>query len=117
MTEYLYVYGTLRPGNTPTFKIPGVMYDAGWFPAAKFADGIAETIVCERIEVQDWKSFDRYEGYYPDDPANSLYIRRPMLDGFVYEFNREVNPVKKVQSGDWLDYTNKERGINGDRFS
>lgn len=116
-SNILYVYGTLRPGNTPKFMVPGRLYDLGWFPGIvlpKVLDN--DYVVCEKIEVKDWGAVDKYEGYNPKDPEGSLYIRRPFQDGYIYEFNQRVNPVKQILSGDWLDYTREKKGVNGDRF-
>lgn len=112
----LYVYGTLRPGGEDTVRIPGKLYDLGWFPGLKLEWESEDTVVCERIEVDDWGAVDRYEGYNPDHSDTSLYIRRPYMDGYIYEYNQQFNPVKRVMSGDWLDYTKDEKGINGGRF-
>ena len=109
----LYTYGTLRPGVNDTVEIPGQLYDLGWFPGAKL--GGEGVIICEAKEV-DEKATDRYEGYNPDNPEGSLYIRRPMLDGFIYEYNHSIDQCERIQSGDWLEHTNKKRGINSGRF-
>ena len=114
MAEIIYVYGTLRPGNSEIVKVKGNLYDLGWFPGIKL--GGNNEVVCERIEVEDLAAVDRYEGYFPDDLDASLYIRRPFLDGYIYEFARDVNPVKQVLSGDWLDYRKEKRGLYGGRF-
>ena len=114
MTHFAYVYGTLRPGNTEPVVVKGTLYDLGWSPGIKL--GGDNEVICEKIEVVDFTPLDHYEGYFPDDEAQSLYIRRPIFDGYIYELNREANPVKIIQSGDWLDYTQEKRGINGGRF-
>lgn len=112
MTHILYVYGTLRPGTGETFREKGTMYDiSGSFPGVVL--GGDDEFTCERVEVRSLDAIDRYEGYYPDDPKNSLYIRRPFKDGFIYEFNREVRPEMLVQSGDWLVHTGKRQGRYG----
>lgn len=115
MSNILYVYGTLRPGGAETVKIKGQMFDLGWFPGVVL--GGTDEIVAEKIQIEDWDPVDRYEGYFPEDHEASLYIRRPYEDGFIYELNRRASPVKQVMSGDWLDYTAKERGKYGGRFS
>jgi gamma-glutamylcyclotransferase (GGCT)/AIG2-like uncharacterized protein YtfP len=115
VSHILYVYGTLRPGKAETVEIPGKLYDLGWYPGARIAwDGkdCESKITCERIEVADWGPVDAYEGYNPKFPDDSLYIRRPYLDGFIYEYNRELNEKRVVNSGDWLNYTQTERGRN-----
>lgn len=119
MSDILYVYGTLRPGKSKTVTIPGQMFDLGRFPGAKL-NGVGE-IICEPVEVNDWGPLDRYEGYYAEDPQGSLYIRRPLLvpygiNGFIYEFNREVNPLSLVESGDWLSYKEQNRGTHAQAF-
>ena len=119
MSNFLYVYGTLRPGNTEIFKVPGALYDLGWFPGIKLVDfiihGRQAEVSCEKIEVKDWDAVDRYEGYRPADPASSLYIRRPFYDGFIYEFNQPLLDHKLIKSGDWLEYTQQKKGVAHER--
>lgn len=120
MADILFTYGTLRPGNTEPEKVPGKLYDLGWFPGIILspADGKTNSFVlCERVEIEDIEAVDHYEGYNPNDPDGSLYIRRRYKDGWIYEFNGPVNPVKQIQSGDWLDYRQEERGVYGQRFT
>ena len=123
MKHVVYVYGTLRPGTGPTIQIPGVMYDLGWFPGVILPgtkgldDGTyteGSTFTAERIEVSDerLKGLDRYEGYDPGRPEISLYIRRPYLDGWVYEYNDTVHSRPVIESGDWLEYTKEKSGRN-----
>ncbi len=112
MSKILYTYGTLRPGGPNTVTIPGKLYDLGWFPGLVMGQG---EVVAEKIEVEDWARVDRYEGYHPDDHEGSMYIRRPFLDGFIYEYNRRVSEDKLVECGDWLVYKNAEGGINAGR--
>lgn len=118
MSNILYVYGTLRPGDTEPVKVPGVLYDIGWFPGIKLYGDEEDNsyVVCEKIEVKDWDAVDRYEGCFPDDPASSLYIRRPYLDGFIYEFNHTVHDHKMIPSGDWLEYKQQRKGVAHERF-
>lgn len=116
MRDYLYTYGTLRPGDGCIYGIPGILYDIAWFPGIKLIlDGshtVDQIVVCEKVEVKDWDAVDRYEGYFPDDPASSLYIRREYLDGYIYEFNHTVRDHKIITSGDWLEYKSQRKGIN-----
>jgi gamma-glutamylcyclotransferase (GGCT)/AIG2-like uncharacterized protein YtfP len=117
MTRHiLYVYGTLRPGKTPTFEVPGILYDLGHFPGIKLHPEIDERVVCEQIYVSNLASVDRYEGYNPDRPQHSLYIRKPYLDGWIYEFNQKVCADDKIVGGDWLKYKQHERGSANERF-
>jgi len=104
----VYVYGTLRPGKTTNVvQIPGILYKLGWFPGVKL-DLEAESgsfVTCEVVEVDDeeLKRLDVYEGYHMDCLDNSLFIRTPILDGFIYEFNGRVEPHDIIESGDWLE--------------
>lgn len=124
MPETVYVYGTLRPGKqspdgSGTVQIPGKMYDLGWFPGIILEPpgGHGEDFVtCERIEVENLDAVDAYEGYNPELISESLYIRRPILDGWIYEYNQEVGSKSLVSCGDWLAYIEQERGIYGGHF-
>lgn len=111
----LYVYGTLRPGNTEPITVAGTMYDLGPFPGVVLGGG--NKVVVERTEVESIAACDRYEGYYEDDPEGSLYIRVPFEDGWIYEFNRHVDPKKVVESGDWLEHKKIQRGSYAGRIS
>lgn len=106
----LYVYGTLRPNLGETVEIPGQLYALGWFPGAKImAPGCNTRIIAERIEVDDaeLRRLDHYEGYYPDAPHNSLFIRKPYLDGEIYEYNGQVDHKELIPHGDWLKFKNE----------
>lgn len=118
----IYAYGTLRPGIFETVEVPGVLYNLGWYPGAKLGEGHGKpgvpgpTFTCEKIEVESLDAVDKYEGYSEKYPEQSLYIRRPYKDGWIYEYNGEVNPLRAIESGDWLDYTKEKRGQNAGRF-
>ena len=116
MSNILYTYGTLRPGISEPVKVPGKLYAVAWFPGAKLDPNSDSTFLAERVPVIDWKGVDAYEGYNPDNPEGSLYIRKPFLDGFIYEYNRPVDELEEVTSGDWLQHAKEERGINAGRF-
>src|ERR1700722_17924104 len=93
MSEYLFAYGTLQPGLAPT-KIArvaarlrtvgegfvrGVLYDLGGYPGA-VADPNAKSkilgTVMELPEDEDVLArLDKYEGFDPQSPQTSEYIR------------------------------------------
>ena len=107
MAETIYVYGTLRPDEqspdgSGTVQIPGTLYDLGWFPGIIL--GGENFVTCERIEVEDLDAVDAYEGYNPKFTIESLYIRRPILDGWIYEYNKSTEDKRLIHSGDWLKY-------------
>ena len=120
----IFVYGTLRPGKGETVQIPGRMFDLGWFPGvvdifdphwkdAQFVS-LRPMFTAEVIEVDDetLARLDRYEGYDPRHPETSLYVRKEYKDGFIYQFNGNVDGATPVLSGDWLDYTKQKEGCN-----
>ena len=116
MTAILYTYGTLRPGLKEPIRVPGKLYNVSWFPGAILDEQSQSSFLAEPVEVQNWDRVDGYEGYDPSNPEGSLYIRRPFLDGFIYEYNRPVNDLEEIVSGDWLAYKEEERGRNAGRF-
>lgn len=117
MAHNVYVYGTLMEPekDRPKFRVPGVIYDLGSYPGAKLTVGhnSAEppTFVAEKItdvSEQQLLGFDFYEGFNPDEPdsPHNLYLRKPFLDGWIYEYNHPVDGARMIESGDWQAHTN-----------
>jgi len=116
MSEIIYVYGTLRPGEGELFKVKGLLYDMGWYPAILL--GGSKDVICEKIVVNDIARVDAYEGYSHSYPEESLYIREPHLDGWIYRYNQKLSFANRIiRSGDYLLYTQTKRGINAGKFS
>ena len=93
MTSYLFAYGTLLPWHAPPAlehvltrlqpvgpaTMPGRLYDLGEYPGAVL-DATAETRIRGHVlqlpAAGDLlQRIDRYEGFYPADPARSLFLR------------------------------------------
>lgn len=121
----LFVYGTLRPGNGPTARLSGEMYDCGWFPGVRLGGpGCNSSFVVERIIVDEARlaRIDNYEGYYPKSPSKSLYLREPIeaviggetVRGWIYVYNNEIKDEPFVEHGDWLRYQKKAEGVRAD---
>lgn len=107
MNHVIYTYGTLRPGKiADVLKIKGALYDLGSFPAIRLHDLHQTDVIVEPIIVSDEElsAIDNYEGYFPDDIKNSLYIRCKFLDGWIYVFNRSLDGYPRIECGDWLAY-------------
>ena len=119
MREYLFVYGTLLPGKEPPTVasvvkrlrpigeayVRGRLYDFGEYPGAIVDSRAATRIKGFLYEVPKdptiLRRLDRYEGFDPNDPSGSLFVRRRrqvMRDGkklrsWVYEYNRSPRAV------------------------
>lgn len=115
-SKILYTYGTLRPGIKEPVKVPGTLYAVSWFPGAILDETSQSTFLAEPVVIQDWEGVDAYEGYDPNNPEQSLYIRKPYLDGYIYEYNRDVAELEPVESGDWLEHLKEEKGRYAGRF-
>jgi gamma-glutamylcyclotransferase (GGCT)/AIG2-like uncharacterized protein YtfP len=112
-------------GDAITFvgrcRLPGILFDLGSFPGAVPPDDLPadlrtsapETPVVHgelyRLEEADILSvLDHYEGYDPDQPATSLFVRRRISlvepadqDAWVYWYNGPVDGKPRLPSGDW----------------
>lgn len=113
MRHKILVYGTLRPGDTETVLVPGVLYDLGWYPGIRLLspdDG--KFVTCEVREVSDegLEEFDTYEGYDADNPEGSLYLRVPFEDKHIYVYNQDFGSRPVVESGDWLQHRRERSG-------
>lgn len=116
MTHTLFVYGTLRPGNTETMYIPGRLYDLGWYPGLVLDTPNPGLVAVERVSVDSLAPFDLYEGYHEANPECSLYLRQEVtvlgVTGWVYVYNQKYDVNKLVPCGDWLKHKGQVRGKN-----
>jgi gamma-glutamylcyclotransferase (GGCT)/AIG2-like uncharacterized protein YtfP len=128
MSQYLFVYGTLRPGLAPPAvahiiqqlrrigagSVRGRLYNLGAYPGAH-PDALAETtIVGEVFEIPNdqafWSALDDYEGFDPLSPAASLFVRTKCrvtldregeLESWIYAYNRHPKTAPLVTGGDY----------------
>ena len=124
--QYLFVYGTLRPGHAPASVAAyvdgcacvgggcttGRLYDLRNFPGAIVDTAGEGKIYGQVLELPDEKTLrrlDAYEGYDPLDPAKSLFVRTECdvrLDdegrtvrAWVYVYNRDVAAARLIPEG------------------
>ena len=128
MCNKIAVYGTLRYGGPANGflegakylgkdTIPAYLYHLGWYPGIKLVDdptkSDAATVVdvyeLPKGEIVDYlKTMDRYEGYSPGHPEESLFARKKILlnsnneEVFVYEYCYDVNDADLIDDGDWF---------------
>lgn len=114
MVNRVLVYGTLRPGIHEPVKVPGRMYQVGWFPGVILDAESEETFVCEPVEVSDdvLRGLYRYDDYNPQSPEHSLFRRVEHDGAFIYVYNQSVDGYEQVVGGDWLAHTGENGGRN-----
>lgn len=124
------VYGTLRKNMTnhyllgdsklvATVKLPGRMYTLGSFPGVKLEE--EGMFVAELYDVTDkiLTRLDSLEGYYPDFPELSMYIRKEVdvesdkgkwSKVQLYEYNGHLDTrrTRYIPSGDFAKYVRGE---------
>jgi gamma-glutamylcyclotransferase (GGCT)/AIG2-like uncharacterized protein YtfP len=126
--SYLFVYGTLLPQRAPaevseiTEKlrpvgrgyVRGHLYDFGDYPGAVLDISAASTIQGEVFEIPDepgiLERLDAYEGFDPDNPKDSLFLRSMVpvslangsqLSCWIYVYNRTPAAFALVPGGDY----------------
>jgi gamma-glutamylcyclotransferase (GGCT)/AIG2-like uncharacterized protein YtfP len=127
VTDKVFVYGTLmagfdrrrRAGIDTRMRFVGrgwiaaALYDLGLFPAAVPAPDCR--VAGEVYEVVDDPSvlakLDEIEGYRPNDPDTSLYVRAQTTvtlengaqdSAWVYFYNAPLGQGQLIESGDYL---------------
>lgn len=129
MQDYLFAYGTLRPGLTPpgvqplvaqlqwigAGSAPGRLYDLGDYPCAVF-DAAAETQIAGDVFAlpedagELLEQLDAYEGFSVADVSQSLFVRlqvavsladRRRFDCWAYGYNRQVEQASLIAGGDY----------------
>lgn len=120
--NHVFVYGTLKKdqhankiisngsNSICNARINGIMYDLGAYPGIKENSNSYVYGEIYAIKNQDMKSIDEYEGFYPENPEESLFIRKvtnaSCMDGnkisvFAYFYNHDIINAKKISSGIW----------------
>ena len=120
------VYGTLRKnqGNynwalknregvthleTKTIQGFDMYAVSSGFPGVIRGNG---SIVVDIFEVNNSSvesSLDSLEGWNPDFPEESMYLKEQLKDGtFIYIWNEDVYGIPKVENGDWVNYINSK---------
>jgi gamma-glutamylcyclotransferase (GGCT)/AIG2-like uncharacterized protein YtfP len=125
-SEYLFVYGTLRPEYAPEEvadvvrelaivgegTIQGVLYDLGSFPGvvldAHTTRRVSGTVFRLPETGNLLSRLDEYEEYFSDAPDRSQFIRRlrsveladsRAVECWVYEFNGETGAAVVIENG------------------
>src|SRR5690349_8394374 len=129
MSQHLFLYGTLLPGEAPeeiayvvkrfrrlgSAHVRGRLYDFGEFPGAVLNPSARTMIHGELVALPSdqriLEALDRYEEFDPSHPKKSLFIRTKakilMADGshregWIYVYNRHLGKAKLVRGGDYL---------------
>ncbi len=131
--QFLFVYGSLRRGaNHPASsvireyakyicngKCRGLLFMAEGYPAAVFSDDSSDFIEGELYRLINpkkvFRTLDRYEGYDPNNTAQSLYLRQKTkihcrsrslhtVSAWIYLYNRSTEQLTQIESGDYLSY-------------
>lgn len=128
--DYVAVYGSLRRGMQAASKmermefvgqgvINASLFALGWYPGVKLGTDHKTLVDVFHLPEDDLLrrrilfDLDGYEGYSPEAPENSLFVRKVVtVDGldvkaFVYEYNLPTNrPL--VENGDWTVFTKEK---------
>jgi gamma-glutamylcyclotransferase (GGCT)/AIG2-like uncharacterized protein YtfP len=131
VADFLFVYGTLRPGLWPSQLRPlltglrclgpatvrGRLYDLGAHPAARLDAEGDERVRGEVLELPPGTdaltALDKYEDFYPADLVGSLFLRllcdAELADGrtlvcWIYAYNRDPGLAPLVPDGDYVHW-------------
>lgn len=130
MTEYLFLYGTLRPAKVSqeeasivrrlrrvgSARVFGRLYDLGEYPGAILDSSARTAIRGELFEVPNdpdiLSALDKYEEIDKDDGKKSLFVRKKTnvevsdgrrLESWIYVYNRDPGDARVITSGDYSE--------------
>ena len=128
-SEYLFAYGTLQPDHAPEeiadlvrrFEpvgkgtVRGMLYDLGSYPGVVLDKSNSRRISGTVFRLPPGNDIlprlDDYEGFDPQGPQSSLFIRRLHavdLDGgstlrcWIYEYNGSTEHAAIIESGTYI---------------
>jgi gamma-glutamylcyclotransferase (GGCT)/AIG2-like uncharacterized protein YtfP len=129
VSQHLFIYGTLLPGEAPeeiasivkrlrrlgSARVRGRLYDFGEFPGAVLDPSSRTMVYGELVALPSdeglLEALDRYEEFDSSDPKRSLFIRKKAKiwmangssrEGWIYVYNRHPGRAKLVRGGDYL---------------
>jgi gamma-glutamylcyclotransferase (GGCT)/AIG2-like uncharacterized protein YtfP len=130
MSEHLFLYGTLLPGDEAgessgivrklkrvgSATVRGRLYDFGDYPGAVIDRSAKTSIKGELFELPNddstLKALDDYEEFNRTDRKNSLFVRirtvaelhdGRRLNAWVYVYNRDPGSARLIASGDYSE--------------
>lgn len=128
--EHLFVYGTLRRDATHEMSrflaahaehlgaasFQGRLYRISWYPGAVPSDDPADQVRGDVYELRDVElvlaRLDDFEACGPGHSEPTEYLRKRetvrltdgrLLEAWVYVFNRAVDRLERIASGDFTD--------------
>jgi gamma-glutamylcyclotransferase (GGCT)/AIG2-like uncharacterized protein YtfP len=115
------LYGTLRDAELRRslglagrvrrlgrFRLQGILYDLGPYPALGTGTGIVHGELYEVLDAGIFPILDKFEEFDPARPKLSTYLRErwrlmePDVECWVYRYNKSVRGLPRVLGGDWL---------------
>ncbi|MBI1760356.1 MAG: gamma-glutamylcyclotransferase [Acidobacteria bacterium] len=129
MSKYLFVYGSLRSGFTPTEVQPslngitlispatvrGWLYDLGEYSGVQLAED-GGLVVGELLEMSDaptqLRVLDSYEGIDEHDLSQCLFVRTKCrtalpdgqsVEAWIYVYNQSLTNARLIESGDYAE--------------
>jgi pyruvate carboxylase len=128
----LFLYGSLLTGTpdrrlnkqvrrllrrAPSATIQARLYNLGRYPGVIASAARADRVRGRMITLANprlLRRLDRYEDYFPEEPARSEFIRilmptqllpsRKYSDCWVYIYNGDVSGKQRIVSGDYVRY-------------
>jgi gamma-glutamylcyclotransferase (GGCT)/AIG2-like uncharacterized protein YtfP len=91
----------------------GRLYDLGAYPALLPGDGLVRAELYEPLYDRLIGFLDEFEGYDPQRPKQSQYLRRlveliePRVAAWVYLYNQSVEGRPLIDAGCWESYRRK----------
>lgn len=128
MSEFLFVYGTLRPGCAPDeianqaarlrlvgeASIQGNLYDLGHFPGALLSNDSVCRIPGLLFELPEdehvLQALDEYEEFIPARPRESQFVRvrceaqlktGEAVTCWIYVYTRSIAAMQRIVDGVW----------------
>ena len=128
MTDYLFMYGTLRPTEADkeiahivkrlrrigAAYVRGRLYNLGEYPGAVIDHSSNTSIHGELVELPADKTIldalDKYEEFDPLRPEKSLFIRKKAkiklasgrrVEGWIYVYNRDPGHAPIIRGGNY----------------
>ena len=111
-SNYEYYLSSLTYKGTFSTEPEYTLHSLSYYPGLKLNGNTSIVMEVYEVDEETLKTLNRLEGYNPGK-ASTFYdrieINTPWGKAFTYIYVNELSKDSIVESGDWVEYKNKEK--------
>ena len=112
MSNHQYYLSTSEYKGTFSTEPEYTLHSLQWYPGLKLNGNTSVVMEVYEVDEETLKNLNRLEGYYPGEKStfyDRIEINTPWGKAFTYIYVNKLSKESIVESGDWVEFKNKEK--------